>query len=96
MKNVIPSFYETLSDAINACQLHLNEAQAELLLSGDRCGAECHWSQQGALKEPVKYGETRRADFEIFTLKGKQSKKWFHISIYRAETGRYELTAYVL
>lgn len=44
----------------------------------------------------VPYGTTKEAHAEIETIKGKSTKKWFHVSIYRLESGRYELTIYVL
>lgn len=45
---------------------------------------------------PVNYGDTRRWHFAIATIKDKPTKKWYHISIYRMESGTYELTTYVL
>lgn len=96
MKNVIPSYFYTLNETVDAAQLYLDDARAELRLSGLCCPADAHWTTDSALCSHVGYGETRRANFEIARLKGKPTKKWFHMVIYRAETGRYELTAYIL
>lgn len=44
----------------------------------------------------VSYGETRNGDVEIESLKGKGTRKWFHVVIYRMDSGTYELTCYIL
>lgn len=44
----------------------------------------------------VSYGQTVSKSFELVSLKGKKTKKWAHISLYRMESGRYELTNYIL
>lgn len=54
------------------------------------------WVESFWQRGPVAYGETRAFNFEIATLKGKPTRKWFHISIYRLDSGRYELTTYIL
>jgi len=52
-----------------------------------------HWAS--SFTQPVNYGETYRTQFEILTRKGKPSRSWFHIVIYRLESGNYELTTYI-
>jgi hypothetical protein len=47
-------------------------------------------------QDALSYGQTRFGDFELESLKGRPTRKFFHVAIYRLETGRYELTAYVL
>lgn len=42
----------------------------------------------------IKYGETKRASFELIK-NDKPSKKKLHIQIYRMESGRYELNQYI-
>ena len=44
----------------------------------------------------IPYGATREAHLPIEFLKGKNTKKHFHVSIYRMDSGRYELTCYIL
>ena len=45
----------------------------------------------------VKYGEVVKCDVEIESLKGKNTRKWFHIVIERFDhNGRYEVVTYVL
>jgi hypothetical protein len=44
----------------------------------------------------VPYGQTVSRDFALASLKGKATKKFAHFSLYRMESGTYELTSYVL
>ena len=44
----------------------------------------------------VTYGATVSRSFELLSLKGKPTRKGAHCVVYRMESGRYELTAYVL
>lgn len=44
----------------------------------------------------VPYGQTVSKSFELASLKGKATKKFAHFSLYRMESGNYELTNYVL
>lgn len=43
-----------------------------------------------------RYGETKIANIPLVTYKGKPTKKFGHITIYRAESGRYEQVNYIL
>ena len=43
----------------------------------------------------VGYGETGRVHARMYTEKGNEARKWLHAIIYRMESGRYELTAYL-
>lgn len=42
----------------------------------------------------VPYGETRSTSIEL-TKDGKESKKCLHVQLYRMDSGRYELNAYM-
>jgi len=44
----------------------------------------------------VSYGQTVSRSFELMDYKGKKTKKYAHLSLYRMESGRYEKTSYVL
>lgn len=44
---------------------------------------------------PVSYGHTWQDSRELASLKGKKTRKWAHSSIYRMDSGRYELTSYL-
>jgi hypothetical protein len=42
----------------------------------------------------IKYNEVRTEHFEIETIKGKKTRKYYHIIISRLDSGRYELVSY--
>jgi hypothetical protein len=44
----------------------------------------------------VAYGTSKDAHFELVSFKGKPTRKFGHINVWRSETGRYEVNAYVL
>jgi hypothetical protein len=43
----------------------------------------------------VHYGTTGRVHARMITPKGNEAERWLHAIIYRMESGRYELTAYL-
>ncbi len=45
---------------------------------------------------PVDYGYTIHRSYSIVSLNGKPTRKFFHVSISRLSSGRYELTTYAL
>lgn len=47
-------------------------------------------------QEPLNYLQTRTGDFALASRKGKPTRAYFHASIYRMDSGRYELTTYIL
>jgi len=44
----------------------------------------------------VNYGETKDAHAQITSINLKPTKKYLHVTLYRIESGRYELTIYIL
>lgn len=68
----------------------------EAALRLQRAGAVLENSEWQQDISAVNYGDTRRWSYAIASLKGKPTKKWFHFAIYRLDSGRYELTAYIL
>jgi hypothetical protein len=44
----------------------------------------------------VNYEQALNLDLQIVTLRGKFTKKYFHVNIYRLPSGRYELNTYIL
>lgn len=45
----------------------------------------------------VKYGEVKTADAEVATIKGKNTRRWFHVTITRFDhNGMYEVVCYAL
>lgn len=80
--------FETLSEA-------LNSALAEISAKGAVLANEQALRDTFAIGG-LQYEETKEGHAEIITLKGKATKKWAHVTIYRKESGRYEVVAYVL
>lgn len=90
------TYFETLTGVVDGAQVVLDEADAVLLFGTLTTPTDDHWTNQIFKDGHLAYGQTRGYNFEIFTLKGRPTRKWFHISIYRLDSGRYELTTYIL
>jgi hypothetical protein len=81
-------YYETLSETLEAALGNLAKRKGEL-----SDGVDFHEPfQYGG----IPYGTYKSASFALSALRGKPTRKAFHVSIYRMESGRYELTDYVL
>jgi len=78
--------HETLYKAVEAGISELKKSQAVFKEA----------TIQERFSDGMVYGETKEAHAEIETLKGKSTKKWVHVTIYRHETGRYEVNSYIL
>ncbi len=71
--------YQTLSDAIEAAKAEAVASRVELL---------------GDIEfEPMQYDTTQRRSYPIETIRGKSTRKFFHVIITRL-SGPYELVAY--
>ena len=81
------TYFETFAGAIDGAIRAADEARALLARPSEV------WSM---VQEPLNYEQTRTGDFALELLKGRPTKKFFHISIYRLDSGRYELTTYIL
>ena len=79
-------YFETLSEALEA---HITSIQKEGGVFVENP------EDMYMFISPVGYGQTVQDHRELATLKGKKTKKYAHFSIYRMETGRYELTSYI-
>ena len=85
MKN-LPSYHETLWQAVSAVQEHL--VAREIVTDVD-------WSEAFNFGG-IPYGGYRDAHFPIVSIKGKPSRKHGHINIWRLDSGRYEVNFYLL
>lgn len=81
-----PIYHETLSAAIDAAEYR---AQISGAVIGDSL-------REAFATGGVPYGTTRSESVAIESLKGKKTRKSFHVSLYRMRSGRYELTCYIL
>lgn len=76
----------TLSEALDGIEKHLEENK--IVLDAD-------------LREPfmyggIPYGTHREGHYPIQTIKGKATKKYFHVTLTRMDSGTYEPVFYVL
>jgi len=46
-------------------------------------------------QDRLAYGQTRRGDFSLDLLRDKPTRKFFHATICRLDSGRYELTTFI-
>lgn len=83
MSNV---YFETFAAAIDGAIVAATAARVLLARPADV------WNM---CQEPLNYTSTRAASFEIERLRDKPTRKYFHVSLYRMDSGRYELTTYV-
>ncbi len=80
-------YHETLGEAIT--QGHKNFTDRKAIVTDRK-------EDERFVFGGLAYGETKEAHYPIETLKGKSTKKYAHMTIYRMESGRYELTTYIL
>lgn len=85
----LPAYHATLTDALNAVELHMTLREIVPICSYDR-----QW-HDSLCNGGVAYASNKDANFPI-TIKGKETKKWGHVNVWRSETGRYEVNFYVL
>jgi hypothetical protein len=77
------TYFERLDQILDELAIRLRNAEAEV-------------AEQVELNEHIGYEQTYRRSFKLERLKGKATRKFFHVSIYRLSSGNYELTAYIL
>lgn len=94
IKNYMKIYFNYLIDAFLQICAELQEKEIKLKKDGE--DDEHLFALTRGFEGGVNYGETVSANFEIDTLKGKSTRKYFHVSIYRMENGKYEVTSYIL
>jgi hypothetical protein len=85
---ILPAYHAALNPALTALSNHLLEREIVL-------------KEEGSLESPyhfdgIPYGTHKSANAEILTIKGKPTRKWGHVTIWRETNGRYEINFYVL
>jgi hypothetical protein len=81
-------FFETLSSAVQGAMDAAESARAVL--------GNADVAREEMEREPINYNTHRGWDFAIVELKGRKTRKYFHVVICRLDCGRYELVTYVL
>jgi hypothetical protein len=79
-------YFETFAQAIDGATRRADASRALLARPADV------WN---LCQEPLNYGATRRESFELALLRDKPTRKFFHVVLYRMDSGRYELTTYI-
>lgn len=90
MKPMLSFWHDTLGQALDAGIIEIKSGSAVMSEA-----AEAELRERFAV-DGVKYNDTKQGHAPLESYKGKPTKKYAHISIYRAESGRYEVTSYVL
>lgn len=80
------NFFETLYSALDSVRI---DAEKRQIVFNNEAAFE-------RFSSGMVYGETRESHCEIESIKGKKTAKWLHITVWRHETGRYEVNHYVL
>ncbi len=82
----LPSYHETLHAALAALTSHLiaNGIEAD---NADDVTSPYQF-------DGIPYGTSKESHFEIKFIKGKATRKWGHVTIWRSDKGRYEINYY--
>jgi len=89
-------FYENLSETLAAVEQFI-ESNKIVIDPSEHKQSE---ADKYGIRQPYMYGgigyeQHKDTHYKLLQYKGKPTKKYLHISIYRMPTGRYELTNYV-
>lgn len=74
--------YETLRETLDAAQATLENVELD----------DVYWRE--LFQNGLKYGESQSEHIKILSIKGKKTRKYFHVVVTRFETGKYELVCY--
>lgn len=80
-------YFETLAGAVDAIFARAYADKCEFAKPSD-VWALC--------QDHLAYGQNRTGDFQLESRKGKPTRAYYHALICRLDSGRYELTTYVL
>ena len=80
-------YFDTLAQTVDAAVAEADQRGAVLARPTEA------WA---LAQDHLACGLYRRGDFQLAEFRGKPTKKYYHVVIYRLDSGRYELTAYVL
>ena len=85
-------YYETMNEALDAVEVFC-KANRAVVNEGFTLGS---WRNRYASNHALYAGFTSREDFDLLTFRGKETRKRLHVVLYRMDSGRYELTNYIL
>lgn len=90
-------FYDTLDQALNAVEEYIIKNSIQVAPTEHPSNE----ADQFGIREPflfggIPYGQSKKSDYKLVSYKGRPTRKYLHVNITRMDTGRYELTNYVL
>ena len=91
----LPAYHATLSDALNAVEIHMAAREIVPICPYDGIEYASHQWHNDLCNGGVAYNSSKDANFPI-RIKDKATKKWGHVNVWRDERGRYEVNFYVL
>lgn len=83
----VSPYTETLGQALEAVREELKRVDATV--------ADESWLDVFTF-DGIPYETKKEAHGELITFRGKPTRKWAHLTIYRMDSGRYEWTLYFL
>lgn len=89
----IETYHETLAAALDAVERWAGENRAVINVG---FAAPDAWKERFSVGYCIYAGCSARESFELLSYKGKETRKWLHINLYRLESGLYELNCYIL
>lgn len=90
MNRNFDAYHETLNAALDAAERFACNQRAVINVGLD---APDSWKSRFS---SLPYGNSHRKSFELLSYRGKETSKALHVSLYRLDSGRYELYCYVL
>jgi len=92
-----PYSYPTLSNALDSVEEYIAKNRIQL----DPNEHQTDDADPTGIREPYRYGginyqQKKDANYKLLSYKGKPTRKYLHVSIYRLESGNYEVVTYVL
>ena len=96
-ESVEESYFDHLGQALDAVEDFIIKAKIQV----DPHEHPANEVDKFGIREPfamggISYETYRSADYKLLQFKGKPTKKYLHVVIYRTSNGRYELVRYVL
>lgn len=90
------SHFSTLSDTLTAIEEFIIKDRIQVDTQMHPANdADPYGIRQPFMYGGISYEDKRDAHYKLLTYKGRPTKKYLHVSIYRMSSGSYELTRYV-
>lgn len=88
--------YKNLSDALRAVEEYVIKNSIQVDISEHPSNEADEFGIRGPfLYGGIPYEQKKDAHYKLLAYKGRPTKKYLHVSVYRMPSGNYELTCYV-